>query len=90
MKYPAIRHLGMKRLSKRQMAKERRYERRVWDHQYKHGAAAIRVIHRGSYPEALAEVRESRALRPDCRFLYLPSFSGNGYTVVELLRTEAR
>jgi hypothetical protein len=68
------------RTSNRQNAKERRMERRV----YAHPPGRVRVIaRRVSYPTAVREVRECRALRPDCCFLYLPS-TGNGYTVVEL------
>ena len=68
------------RTSNRQNAKERRMERRV----YAHPPGRVRVIaRRVSYPYAVREVRECRALRPDCRFLYLQS-AGNGYNVVEL------
>jgi hypothetical protein len=65
--------------SNRQNAKERRMRRRVYEHK-----GTIRVIaRRVSYPAAVREVRQCRALRPDCRFLYLPS-AGDGYNVVEL------
>jgi hypothetical protein len=68
------------RTSNRQNAKERRMERRV----YAYPPGRVRVIaRRVSYPSAVREVRECRALRPDCCFLYLPS-TANGYTVVEL------
>jgi len=67
------------RTSNRQNAKERRMARRVYQHK-----GLVRVIaRRVSYPTAIREVRESRALRPDCRFVYLPSAS-DGYNVVEL------
>ncbi len=67
------------RTSKRQNAKERRMMRRLLEHN-----GHVRVIaRRVSYPTAIREVRESRALRPDCRFLYVPAAS-NGYNVVEL------
>jgi hypothetical protein len=67
------------RTSNRQNAKERRMFRRVYQHK-----GRVRVIARHvSYPKAVREVRECRALRPDCRFLYLAS-AGNGYNVVEL------
>jgi hypothetical protein len=68
------------RTSKRQNAKERRMERRV----YAHPAGRVRVIaRRVSYPTAVREVRECRELRPDLRFVYWPSVS-NGYNVAEL------
>ena len=66
--------------SNRQNAKERRMMRRL----YAHPAGRVRVIaRRVSYPNAVREARECRALRPDCCFLYVPSAS-NGYNVVEL------
>lgn len=68
------------RTSNRQNAKERRMARRL----NAHPRGRVRVIaRRVSYPSAVREVRECRALRPDCRFLYVPSAS-NGYNVVEL------
>jgi hypothetical protein len=68
------------RTSRRQNAKERRMMRRAYQHK-----GRVRVIaRRVSYPTAVREVRECRALRPDCSFVYLPSPAGNGYTVVEL------
>jgi hypothetical protein len=67
------------RTSNRQNAKERRMYRRVFQHK-----GSVRVIaRRVSYPNAVREVRECRALRPDCCFLYLQS-AGDGYNVVEL------
>jgi hypothetical protein len=68
------------RTSNRQNAKERRMERRL----YAHPVGRIRVIaRRVSYPAAVREVRECRALRPDLRFIYWPSTT-NGYNVAEL------
>jgi len=67
------------RTSNRQNAKERRMYWRVFRHK-----GNVRVIaRRVSYPIAIREVRECRALRPDCCFLYLQSTT-NGYNVVEL------
>ena len=67
------------RTSNRQNAKERRMYRRVFQHK-----GTVRVIaRRVSYSQAVREVRQCRALRPDCCFLYLPSAS-HGYNVVEL------
>jgi len=68
------------RTSKRQNAKERQMERRL----YAHPRGRVRVIaRRVSYPTAIREVRECRELRPDLRFVYWPSVS-NGYNVAEL------
>jgi hypothetical protein len=68
------------RTSKRQNAKERRMARRA----YAHPAGRVRMISRRvSYPTAVREVRECRALRPDLHFIYWPSTT-NGYNVAEL------
>jgi hypothetical protein len=66
--------------SKRQNAKERRMERRV----IAHAPGKVRpIFRRVSYRAAVLETRDCRALRPDCRFVYVRSAS-EGYNVVEL------
>ncbi len=73
------------RTSNRQNAKERRMERRL----YAHPPGSVRMIaRRVSYPTAVREVRECRALRPDLCFIYWPSTT-NGYNVAELLGVQS-
>jgi hypothetical protein len=73
------------RTSSRQSAKERRMERRL----YAHPPGRVRMISRRvSYPTAVREVRECRALRPDLCFIYWPSTT-NGYNVAELLGVQS-
>ena len=73
------------RTSSRQSAKERRMERRL----YAHPPGSVRMIaRRVSYPTAVREVRECRALRPDLCFIYWPSTT-NGYNVAELLGVQS-
>jgi hypothetical protein len=66
--------------SNRQNAKERRMEHWV----IAHPRGKVRPIaRRVSYRTAVLETRECRAMRPDCRFVYVRSASV-GYNVVEL------
>ena len=69
------------RTSNRQNAKERRMNRRL----YQHRGEVRPIARRISYPSAVREVRECRALRPDCSFIFVTS-GGDGYSVYELLK----
>lgn len=72
------------RTNNRINSKERNYALRI----AAHPAGLVRPIaRRVSYPAAIREVRECRALRPDCTFLYVPA-GGEGYNVVELERAK--
>lgn len=78
------------KVSKRQNAKERRMERRAYIHHEVKNRPVRVIARRVSYISAVAEVRMCRHLRPDCRFIYIPSASGHGYNVIELLGPPAR